>query len=286
MSGILKDMEVIKRNGEREAFSDEKVLKSMTRTGVSEEEARAVLERVKEQVHDGVVTTAKLYHLVRNALHEGASKACFACRYDLREAILKLGPAGFQFEAFVVAVLAEMGYKAYSPKKELRGSCVMHEVDVIAEKEGKRHFIEVKFRNEADDFVDLKDVMATWARFLDLCDAEAMGISKEHFDEPWLVTNARFSDRGTQFGQCKGIYLLGWKIPDEENLMTIVDNKRMYPVTVIRDLSEHELAMLARVGWMLCSQVAEQDPDDVARRLEITIDRAETLVEKAGEIVE
>ena len=277
-------MEVVKHNGEREEFSDEKVMRSMLRTGIPKQEAQLVLERVKTKIHDGI-TTAKLYHIVRDEMKDGA-RACFSCRYSLREAILKLGPAGFKFEKYVASILNAMGYKAYLPEQELVGSCVMHEVDIIAEKDGKRHFIEVKFRNEYSDYVDLKNVMAAWARFLDLCDAEASGKSREHFDDPWLVTNAQFSDRGEQFGTCKGMHLLGWKTPrNGKTFMQIVDDKKMYPVTVMHNLSNHELAMLSRANWMLCSELAEQDPEDVSRRVEVSRDRAEHLVEMAGEVV-
>lgn len=278
-------MEVIKHNGDREEFSEKKVLRSMLRTGMPEQEAQIVLERVKAKIHDGI-TTAKLYHIVRNEMQDGA-RACFSCRYGIREAILQLGPAGFKFEKYVASILNAMGYDSVLPEHELAGSCVMHEVDVVAEKDGKRHFIEVKFRNEYSDYVDLKNVMATWARFLDLCDAEASGKSTEHFDDPWLVTNANFSDRGEAFGTCKGMRLIGWKTPYEgKNLMRIVDDKKMYPVTVIHNLSDHELAMLSRIGWMLCSELADQDPEDVSRRIEVSKERAEYLVEMAGEVVE
>jgi hypothetical protein len=276
-------MEVIKFNGDREAFSDEKVLRSIVRTGISEEEAKIVVDAVKAKIQDGI-TTAKLYHVVREELEK--SHACYACRYNLRDAILKLGPAGFKFEKYVASILRAHGYKAELPENDLPGSCVMHEVDVIAEKDGKRHFIEVKFRNEFNDFVDLKNTMACWARFLDLCDAEAMGKSSQHFDDPWLITNARFSDRAQAFGTCKGINMIGWKFPREGSFMNLVDIQKLFPVTVISSLTPHELTKLSEVGWMLCKEVATKEPEEVAHRLEISQKRAEEFVQLCSEVVD
>jgi transcriptional regulator NrdR family protein len=48
---------VIKANGEREPFSEEKVLGSIARAGVPEDLRRVVLEHVKEKLVDTITTT-------------------------------------------------------------------------------------------------------------------------------------------------------------------------------------------------------------------------------------
>ena len=75
-----------------------------------------------------------------------ARSPSLACRYGLRDALGKLGPAGFLFEQYLAALLARTGYTTELPD-EFHGACVQHEVDVVAHKQGKTYAIEAKFRN-------------------------------------------------------------------------------------------------------------------------------------------
>ena len=275
-------MEVVKNDGEREAYSEEKVIRSIVHTGADAKTAGEVLARVTPRVTDGM-TTRELYAIVREELKK--TNVCFGCRYDLREAIIRLGPTGFPFERYFSAILREEGYDAEVPEGEIPGACVMHEVDGLAKKDGKLHFIECKFRQDATDYVDLKNAMATWARFLDLVDGYASGKNPYPITDPWLVTNAAFSDRAEQFGRCKGIRLIGWHLPKERPLSQIVKERRMWPVTILNELTPKEMEAFSRHEIMLCSELAGYDPDDLAERLDLSLARAEALIRHAGEII-
>lgn len=276
-------MQVIKGDGSVVAFDASKVIKSIRRTGATEDVAQAVLSRVKPRLHDKMTTKA-LYTIVHEELKK--ESVCYSCRYSLRDAILKFGPAGYAFEKYAAAILRAYQYEAFNPREDIAGMCTRHEVDVIAEKDGRPIFIEAKFRNDPRDFVDLKDIMATWARFLDLVDGAAVHSDTPHFDMCWVVTNARFSDRALEFGTCKGMRLVGWGHPKEMSFQQMVDHVYLYPITVIDDLSQQELEQLIKVNLMLCKDVAEQDAHDLAERLDISAKRAETLIQMCQEIVE
>jgi len=271
---------IVKRNGDVVPFDPLRVKKSILRAGASEEIVSEVMARVIPRVQEGMMTR-EIYKIA----HEELKKAdtCFACRFNLRPAILKFGPAGFLFEKYVAAILKGHHYEAHVPEHELQGSCVRHEVDVIAEKDGRRVFIEAKFRNDYRDSVNLKDTMATWSRFLDLVDGAAVG-KCEHLDEVWIVTNARFSDRAKQFGVCKGVNMIGWNFPPERSFASLVDHTMLYPVTVIDDLTQSEIDRLAEADLMLCKEVAEIEPEDLARRIDVSLERAQELVEISSKV--
>jgi hypothetical protein len=275
-------MQVRKFGGDVVPFEPEKVIRSVMKTGASREEAEATLASVRPSLYDGM-PTKELYTLVHETLK--GRNTCHACRYGLRDALRKLGPAGFKFEKYVAAILNAYNYDAFVPEQELAGACVMHEVDVVAEKEGRRFFLEAKFRNDAKDFVGLKDVMATWSRFVDLVDGAAAG-KTDHFDECWIVTNARFSDRAKQFGACKGMHLRGWGYPEERSFGSMIDHRGLYPVTVLEDLSRRELDQLSRHGLMLCRQVEEMEAEELAQRIDIPQERAQELIELSTRVVE
>ena len=264
------------------AFEPEKVIASVMRAGASQQEAEAVLASVQPQLTEGM-PTKELYKLVHEALK--TKNTCQACRYALKDALLKLGPAGFKFEKYVSAILNAYNYKASVPDTDLAGACVMHEVDVVAEKEGRKMFIEAKFRNNAQDFVGLKDIMATWSRFVDLVDGASVG-KTDHFDECWVVTNARFSDRARQFGECKGMKLRGWGYPKDNSFGSMIDHHALYPVTVLEDLEKNELEALSQRGLMLCRQVEEMEPEDLAEQIGVSEERARELVELCATVVD
>ncbi len=275
-------MEIIKSGGHRVPYDEQKVRRSMKRTGASNIIIDGVLKNIEPKLFDGI-STRELYSLVRKALNLTAKG--FASRYNLRQGILRLGPAGFKFEKYVASILKAHGWNAYVPDDEIEGTCVMHEVDVIAEKDKRTIFIEAKFRNEFRGRVDLKDTMATWSRFLDLVDASSVG-KGIHFDEPWIVTNARFSDRAKKFGVCKGIHMIGWNFPAERTFASMVDNMELYPITVLDDLRPSELESFSELGLMLCKEVAEQENYQLAERIGISPERTRELIDTCVQVVE
>ena len=275
-------MQVRKFGGELVPFDREKVIASVMKTGASREEAEAVLVSIEPSLQDGM-PTKELYRLVHETL-KGRSM-CFACRYGLREALQKLGPAGFKFEKYVASILNAYNYVASVPEADLQGACVAHEVDVVAEKEGQRIFIEAKFRNNENGVVSLKDIMATWSRFIDLVDGASVG-KVDHFDACWVVTNARFSDRARQFGECKGMRLRGWGYPKDNSFGQMIDHRALYPVTVLHDLSQAELEALSRHGMMLCRQVEQIEPEDLAEQIGGSEERARELIELCTTVVD
>jgi hypothetical protein len=274
-------MQVRKFGGGLVAYDPEKVMASVMKTGASRADAEAVLASVQPSLYEGM-PTKELYKLVHETL-KGRS-VCFACRYGLREALKKLGPAGFKFEKYVASILNAYNYVAFVPTTELQGACVSHEVDVVAEKEGRRMFIEAKFRNDARGVVSLKDIMATWSRFIDLVDGGSVG-KVDHFDECWVVTNARFSDRARQFGECKGMKLRGWGYPKEKSFGQMIDHQALYPVTVLDGLTAEELEGLARNNIMLCREVGEVEAEDLAQKINVRLDRAKELIELCDDVV-
>ncbi|MBT4856883.1 hypothetical protein HON52_01715 [Candidatus Uhrbacteria bacterium] len=275
-------MKVLKANGKWVEFDESKARTSILRTGVDDAEASSVLKVLKSRMKSGM-STKEVYAIIHQELKKVS--VCFSCRYSLRDALQKLGPAGYKFEKYVASILRAHKYDAYVPDQDLEGSCVDHEVDVIAEKDGRKIFIEAKFRNNNRNYVNLKDTMATWSRFLDLVDGAAVG-KCVHFDECWIVTNARFSDRARTFGVCKGIHMIGWSFPPERSFQKMVDIVSLYPVTVLDSITQKELEALSHQRLMLCKEVVEVDSVDLAQRLDVSNSRATELIGQCVTVIE
>jgi len=276
----MKEILVRKGRGTLVPYDESKVRASIEKTGASKEAIEKVLSYVRVNLKNGM-KTAEIYRMVREQLRHDVPWA--AARYSLREAIFKLGPAGFNFEKYVAAVLSAYGYKTQTPES-YTGACIEHEVDVTAEKDGRTAFIEAKFRHDFSTAINIKDVLATWARFLDLVDGSNIDLCP-HFDEVWIVTNAVFTDQSLAFGHCKNMKLIGWNHPKERTFANMVDLDALYPITVIQDLSAAELEAFAKAGFILCRDICQLVPQDLKNVTGLSVKRLSEIVKSCDKVV-
>ncbi|MFH2062927.1 MAG: ATP cone domain-containing protein [bacterium] len=274
-------MEIVKSTGERVPFDPKKIQATIRRAGGSEQLSERVLQRVIPKVRNGMATK-RLLAIVRKELRR--ENRLLAQRYNLRDGLMRLGPAGFKFEKYVASILNAYGWQAMVPEREYVGRCVSHEVDIVANRNGTCVMIEAKFRNRFADTVTLRDTMAAWARFSDLEDGHRDSRSCPHIDESWIVTNGEFTDRAQKFGQCKGLKMVGWS--GDESLAQMVDHAALYPVTVIDGLRQWELDRLAHSDLMLCREVAEEDPKKLSGRLRLSRARTKQIWEQCRAITD
>jgi predicted RecB family endonuclease len=229
-------MYVTKASGEKEEFDAGKVRSTCVRAGASEILASEIASEVESRIYDGIST--KEIHKMTHSLLKEDLQAAF--RYDLKQAIFSLGPAGFSFEAFMAEVLRNYGYKA-EVDVILEGKCVPQEVDIVAELDGNRFMIECKYHNTPGIQTDLHVAMYTYARFLDL---------REKFDQGWLVCNTKCTLTARQYAECVGLKLSSWRYP-KESLESLIEKKKLYPVTILTSVSGLERDRLLGAKIML-----------------------------------
>jgi hypothetical protein len=268
----MKKIMIVKADGQIVPFDEKKFKRSVERSGVDSKTVTEVMSAVVKKLRQKM-KTGEIYAIVKEELR--LRKPWAAARYDLRNAIVKLGPAGFNFEKYVASVLSAYGYKTETPE-EYQGACIKHEIDVTAEKDGRTSFIEAKFRHNFHATVNIKDTLATWARFLDLVDGSKVDLCP-HFDEAWIVTNARFTEQSLQFGHCKNMMMIGWNHPKERSFSHMVDVDALFPITSIPDLSVAELKAFAGADIMLCKEVVDKDMGNVATLTGIQPKRLEDI---------
>lgn len=244
-------MYIIKANGQKEEFSAAKVRRSCLRAGASQRLAEEISQKIGRQARKGM-STRELGRLIFRYLSKFQPST--ASRYSLREALLRLGPKGFSFEKLTARVFEEEGYKTQT-NQILQGKCVSHEIDVLLEKDKKFFTVECKFHHAPGFYTEIKDVLYTWARFLDLKEGN-MEISLENV---WLVSNTKFSEQTKQFAQCRGINLLGWAYPEARSLQNIIEEKKLYPITVLRTLEKKFEDRLISEGIITCQDLLKLD---------------------------
>lgn len=236
---------VQKRSGEYEPFSEQKVRSSLQRAGADKELIDNIVDYVKPELYDGI-TTKEIYAHVFARLRE--LRGPVVSKYDLKGAILRLGPSGFPFERFVAGILEAHGYEV-AIGQIIQGKCVEHEIEVIAQKGNKHFMIEAKFHNVPGMKSDIKDGLYTYARFLDVEKAWVqIAGHRRHFHQGWLVTNTKVTSKVKEYAQCVGLKVISWDYPPEGSLRSLIEESGLIPVTALTSLRQADKRDLWRRG--------------------------------------
>ena len=160
----ISELRITTASGEKTDFSIEKIAASLRKSGADEYVISQILEKIKSELYEGI-TTKEIYNRAYKLLRKKDS--LFASRYKLKSAIYELGPTGYPFERFVAALLQNSGYKV-EVGKVIKGNCVSHEIDVIAQKDNFKLFIECKFHSEQGRHCNVKIPLYIHSRFRDV----------------------------------------------------------------------------------------------------------------------
>lgn len=203
---MLKKIFVTKYDGTRQVYDQEKVVNSLLRSGIEKEGVAKILAEVEAQLFDGI-PTSKLYEIVNSSL----DKSDFVRGphlYRLREILAKMG--SIDFERFVQKMLEKEGY-ACQWNTLVKGFCIEHQVDLIAKKDGKTYFVEVKHHTNFHRNCGLGTVVELWGRLDDLQNGFKKGLDTYDFSRAWLFSNTKFSDHAKVYAKAKDLILTGWR---------------------------------------------------------------------------
>jgi Holliday junction resolvase-like predicted endonuclease len=238
---------VLKADRTREPFSEEKVISSIKRAGIPRNIQDETLRHVRSKIYEGI-STAEIYEHIIEFL-EKSPEPYARSRYSLKEAIKDLGPTGYPFEDFVSKLLEAHGYRT-KVRQILQGECITHEIDVVAEREGRLSSIEAKFHNSPGNKTQIHVALYTQARFLDIKDVN-------HIDEAWIVTNTKTTVDVNTYAACKNIRIVSWSYPEGESLREMIEKARLHPITLVTSLTEAHKRILLNNHIVLCRQIKE-----------------------------
>jgi len=239
--------QVTKVDGTTEPYNEEKIRTSASRVGVPMALQGQMLESIRDRLYDGIKTN-EIFQMIREFLKQSESPY-LAMKYNLKDALSKLGPSGYPFEKYVSLLLTEVGYVT-KINQTISGSCVTHEVDVLAEKDHIIYFIEAKFHKNQSQRTDVRVALYIKARYDDLKSAWISGETRS-----WIFTNTRFSTDAIKYAQCQNIRLTSWGYPKGEGIMDLIEHTGLHPITIVEDLSEGDKIRLLNAGIVTCKQL-------------------------------
>ena len=228
---------ITKSDGTRELFEEEKLINSLRKVGASGDTIDQIIDDVAKDMWDGM-PTSDIYTRAFALLKKYSVGT--AIKYSIRRALIELGPEGFPFERFVARIFQNWGYSSVTDQA-LMGSCVEHEIDVVAWKDQDLAMVEAKFHNEFGIKSDLKVALYVKARYDDLADNFFdYGGAKRKLTERWLITNTKFTEKAIAYGECKDLKMVGWNYPAKNNLHEIIEQNGLHPITCIAALSHQQ----------------------------------------------
>jgi len=249
----MKQVLIKKQDGSEELFDVEKLRRSLHRSGASDKAIDEVVGKIENELKEGITTSEIYKHAFKYLKH---AERPVAARYSMKRAILALGPSGYPFEDFIGEIFKAKGYKNVRLGTMVNGACALHEVDILAEKDGKRMGAEIKFHNKLGTTSDLKVALYVHARFEDIRKREKKQ-NNESIDEDWLITNTRFSKNAIEYGKCVGMKMMSWNYPKGVGLQDLIEETGIQPITALTTITSAEKVKLMEQKVVLCRNIEE-----------------------------
>ncbi len=271
---------VTKFDGTRQPFDRNKVVRTCLRMGATPAVAESIAEEIENRVYDGM-ETKKILQMIFRSLRK--HKPATRHQIDLRKALSLLNPAP-DFERYIQLLLSEHGYEV-TPNQIMRGRCVEHEVDAVARKNGKTCIVEVKHHYKYHTPTSLDVSRISRAVFEDVTEAYELGLNNLKVDYALIVCNTKLSEHAKRYADCRGISHIGWSSPPNHDLQTMIEEKKLYPITFLKGLNAETRNKLASKGVILLKQLTEKTPKELRRQTGIPKEKLESMVGKAREML-
>jgi len=225
---------VKKANGDLELFDKNKLINSLKKAGAAEDVINQILEEIDSILYHEI-STKLIYQKAFSTLQIKNSTS--ASKYNLKNALMKLGPNGFVFECFIGKLFEYLGYNT-EVSSIISGKYVTHEIDVLAIKDNKQTFIECKYHLRGEKRVGVQVPLYVNSRINDIIAVRKKNkIHKGVEFEGQIVTNTRFSSDAIAYGEGMNLKLLGWDYPYHEGLKEIIEKEKIYPITLLDSIS-------------------------------------------------
>lgn len=268
-----------KASGQEELFDISKLERSLINAGADHSIVADIIEDINGWIFHGA-TTKKIYSRAFQLLKQ--KKTLAAIYYKLKQAIMELGPTGYPFETFIGKIFEKQGYEVLVGQT-LEGYCVSHEMDVIATGKDIQHLVECKYRTAREKNITIQVPLYVRARIDDIIKKRKGLQEYQNLEfQGWVVTNTRFSSDSIDYARCSGLKLIGWDYPAGNSLKDIIEKERLYPLTLLGQLTVKEKQQLLEQGLVLCSELLKNP--QLIDSLQLTKPKFNSLMRELREI--
>jgi len=213
------------------------------------------------------MTSNDIYKKVLRAISEENGLKALHQRYQLKDAIMRMGHAGFAFENYIASILEYYGYQVSGIRSKIPGKCATHEIDLIGTKDSQKFLIECKYHSLRGVYTGLKESLYTHARFLD---------TQPKFSGEIIFCNTQVSNHAKKYAKCIGQKIFSWRYPGINSLEKIIEKNNLYPITIL-NLSQSELKIFSESNMMIAKDLLRYDESKIARMTGISKKRISNM---------
>lgn len=271
---------VTKADGSRQAFDKNKIISTCIKLGLSWQQAEEIAQKIERKAYDGIVTKKILHWVFKYA---EKYKPSLKYRIDLRASISLLRPKP-DFEKFIGIIFDILGYETKT-NLILEGYCVEHEIDVIAKRNEEIILVEVKHHVNPHKYTGLDVFLEVNSTLEDLKEGYRMGKHSYNFSKAMIVCNTKISEHAKRYAACKKIETLSWKYPENFCLEKIIEENKIYPITLLKDLEIEEIYKLADCGILTLKQLTA-DAREISSKSGISYKRIKYIQDLARNILQ
>jgi len=276
----MKKIFVINLKGEKEPFSSRKVFQSAKRAGASFVLAKEIAQKIEALAYPGI-ETKEIFSKVKKFLREKDRGT--SLRFNLKEAMRKLGPSGFPFEKYIGEIFSVHGFEV-KLNQNIKGKYGYYEIDFIAQKKNLVYISECKFRHRRGERIDISIVLAYSAKFQDIEQGDYFKRFQGCEIKPIIVTNAKFSSQAKKYAKGMGIELLGWNYPNNKGLEKMIETEELYPITIFSSIKGFLMNIFSENKIMLAKDVLKFSAEKLAEKLRVDKNKIVPLVQEAKDL--
>jgi len=270
--------DIIKADGKKEPYDEEKITSSFRKAGASPEIAGKAAKTINKKIKHNM-STDEIHHKALS--HLKTLEPRVALKYSLKRAIMNMGPEGYVFEKYIARILREHGFTT-EVGQIIKGYCVEHEVDVLAKKASKTCFIECKYHNSPGIKSDIKTALYIHSRFLDIEKARRVKDNDNTPLESWLVTNTKCTSDAVKYSNCVGLKVLAWHYPRRENLQYFIETKNLYPISILSTITERQKEKLFDSDIILIKELINYNTNNLSDLISVSREAALKILDEAG----
>jgi len=271
---------VTKFDGRKQPFLKSKIVKTCLRMHATYAQAKAVADKIEKEAYDGI-PTQKILSMVFAYMKKFKPEIKY--QIDLREAISLLRPKP-DFEKFVGLLLESQGY-SIEQNLIIPGKCVEHEIDVVARKGDETVYVEVKHHMNHHTYTGLDVFLEANSTFEDLKEGYKERKHNINFTKALVVCNTKISEHAKTYADCKGIGYMGWKFPEQRGLESIIEEKKLYPITMLKSLDPKVEVRLGDYGIVLLKQIIELKLEELEKITKLPSNKVKKLLDETKKIL-
>lgn len=247
----MSEITVLKWDGSTQLYNREKIRSTLYRYGMKENEIEQTLNEIEENLYNGI-PTKEIFKLI-DAQTQNKQRII---KRDIRNALgeMKSKP---DFEDFILQLLSKLGY-VIRDARIIPGRCVEHEIDGVAEKDGKQYYIETKHHSKPHIRTPFIHTLAAKSKLDDIRAGFKEGKNEFNFERVILLCNTKLTSHANRYAECVGIQHIGWKTPDG-GLEKLIRETKTYPVTILASASKAEKRRMSEAGIVTLDDLLKTD---------------------------